>query len=241
MRDVLADAVERALLARTSHVLCVSRAEQADWSRRDPTDRVLYFPNLIDLDPDGESPATPAGAEGRKILDLVLVPSGYHPQKRIEVVIEALALAAEPRPRVLVTGTVDDPSYRDSLARLTIELGLADHVEFAERAPNVKQLMSEAGLVVLPSYTEGLPIVGQEAIAVGANVAWSAIPPHFELFGNAGTSFWTAAELAAVLASDPHTASTSGRRSWLLDQQEAARSVRADFWAGRRRRRGRGG
>lgn len=226
-KPLVSDLVERVLLRTTSYVLCVSRAEQADWVRRDRTERVLYFPNAIDLD-DGAAPGSATSAPSRRCE--VLVPSGYHPQKRIEVVIGALALLPAPRPSVVVTGTVDDSSYLASLRRLAERLGVAADITFAGNASDIRTLMRHAGLVVLPSYSEGLPIVGQEAISVGANVAWSTIAPHAELFADAGAPFWSAEELAAVISGDRAAASVARRRGWLSQQQQLARHVRADFW-----------
>ena len=224
LRALLTDLSERMLLFRASRILCVSRSEQADWIKRDDSDRVVYFPNFVDNGPNGLLGGT------RQKETFVLVPGGYNPQKRLEVVIEALALVADGNFKVVFCGAVDDVRYRSGLVRMAEDLGVIERVTFEGRVDNVSQLMACADKVVLSSYSEGMPIVGQEAILAGANVIWSAIPPHSELFGDFGGSFWTASELAVLLQMPGESFSVSGRSAWLNSSLANARDLRADFW-----------
>jgi hypothetical protein len=57
---------------------------------------------------------------------------------------------------------------------------------------------------MLPSFREGFPIVGLEAISEGAEVAWSRIGPHIELCGDAGAPCGTATGLATFMGRQPH-------------------------------------
>ena len=76
----------------------------------------------------------------------------------------------------------------------------------------------EASLVILPSFSEGFPpIIGQAAIGI-------------ELFGDAGAPFWTAAEIAAVMAGDHAEASVATRQTWPSDYQRSAENHRAEYW-----------
>ena len=226
-RSTANDTVERLLLRRTDYVLCVSRAEQSDWVRRDPSSRVKYFPNLIDLDTVDVAPAVDRHDDGS--VD-VLVPSGYSPQKRLSVVVEALALMAEPRPKVLIAGAADSRKEIDFVRELATSLRVTDSLTFGGNVAKIRELMAEARVVVLPSYSEGMPIVGQEAILAGAHVAWSAIPPHFELFADCGEGFWTAEELARLLTLPRVVGSVSARRTWLARHQSEAKAIRNKFW-----------
>lgn len=226
-RSACNDAAERLLLRRATYILCVSRAEQADWVRRDTSPRVRYFPNPLMLGAADCDRSVDSALSDE--ID-VLVPSGYSPQKRLEVVLEALALLPQPRPTVLVTGTADRQEEIDSVRARAILLGVADSITFGESVMNVVDLMAAARIVVLPSYSEGMPIVGEEAIVAGASVAWSAIPPHFELFADYGASFWTAEELAKILQLPRESASVAGRRKWQVDHQIQVRTIRSAFW-----------
>jgi glycosyltransferase involved in cell wall biosynthesis len=228
-RSVAGDLAERLLLRRTAAVLCVSHHEVEEWSRRDATQRIRYLPNTVSLLPRGHK----SHPEGRGVADrsrTMLVPSGYNPQKRIEVVIEALALLRDPRPSVAIVGAVDRSDYRDHLVGLAARLGVTREVHFGEDIANIRAALREASLVILPSFSEGLPIVGQEAIAEGARVAWSRISAHVELFGDAGAPFWTAAELAAVMVGDHNEASVATRQTWLCEYQRSVEKLRAEFW-----------
>ena len=228
-RGVAGDVAERLLLRRTAAVLCVSHHEVEEWSRRDTTQRIRYLPNAV-------SPLPSAHAihpERRRDFDwshTILVPSGYNPQKRLEVVIEALALLSGPRPSVAIVGPADRDDYRDQLISLAASLGVSHDIYFGENIPNIRAALREASLVILPSFSEGFPIVGQEAIAEGARVAWSRISAHVELFGATGAPFWTSTELAAVLVGDHGEASVATRQSWLRDYQRSVEKLRAEYW-----------
>ena len=51
----------------------------------------------------------------------------------------------------------------------------------------IKEIYSNAGLFVLPSYHEGLPIVALEAMSYGLQVLVSAIPANMELVSEEDT------------------------------------------------------
>lgn len=228
-RAVAGDLAERLLLRRTAAVLCVSHHEVEEWSRRDATLRIKYLPNPVS--PVASEQSLPLSR--RQNLDrprTILVPSGYNPQKRLEVVIEALAMLSKPRPPVAIVGPLDRVDYRDQLISLAMSRGVGGDIQFGENLPDVRTAMREASLVILPSFSEGFPIVGQEAIAEGARVAWSRIAAHAELFGDTGASFWNAAELAAIMAGDHANASVASRQTWLCNYQCRVERLRAGYW-----------
>jgi glycosyltransferase involved in cell wall biosynthesis len=150
--------------------------------------------------------------------------------KRLEVVIEALALLPEPRPTIAIVGAVDRADYQDRMVSLAAGLGVSRNVRFEEVIQNVQTALRDASLVVLPSFSEGLPIVGLEAIAQGARVAWSRISGHVECFGDAGAPFWTASELAGIMAGDHTAASVASRESWLTEYRRKAEQIRSAYW-----------
>jgi len=225
------DIAERLLLRRTAAILCVSHHEVAAWNRRDISERVRYLPNPVpplELTRDRVGP-TDAG-DATEWPHAILVPTGYDPIKRVEVVIEALAILPAPRPTVVIVGPLARAEYRDRMVSLAADLGVSRDVHFGEEIRNARSALREASLVVLPSFSEGFPTVGLEAIAEGARVAWSWIGGHVELFGDTGTPFWTATELAAIMAGDHAQASVASRRSWLAEHRRRAEQIRSEYW-----------
>lgn len=91
--------------------------------------------------------------------------------KGLGVLLEALALLRQRRGDIslkLVGGssaTGTEAPFREQVARL----GLGDCVEFAAEVPwaEVPRQMGEADVFVLPSFSEGLPLVLVEALACG--------------------------------------------------------------------------
>jgi glycosyltransferase involved in cell wall biosynthesis len=232
IRRVVGDLAERLLLRRTAAVLCVSHHQMAEWSTRAPTTLIRYLPNNVW--PHGspcEGRVAPDAAHLDEWSRTILVPSGYDPVKRLEVVIEAVALLPEPRPAVEIVGAVDRPDYRDRMISLAADLGVSQSVHLSGEIRDIQAAMRDASLVVLPSFSEGLPIVGLEAIEAGARVAWSWIGGHVELFGDAGAPFWTAKELAEILASDHTKASVASRQSWLAEYHRKAERIRSEYWS----------
>jgi glycosyltransferase involved in cell wall biosynthesis len=57
------------------------------------------------------------------------------------------------------------PGYGDMLRRMTVELGLADRVQFLGWRPDVADVLQAADVVTLPSRAEGLPLAVLEAMA----------------------------------------------------------------------------
>jgi glycosyltransferase involved in cell wall biosynthesis len=109
-------------------------------------------------------------------------------------------------------------------------MGLHDRVNFSDEYDDLEAVARRASLVVLPSFSEGMPIVGQQTILWGCRVAWSRIPAHAELFGESGASFWTASELAGILSAEHELYNVSGRRDCLISQAAAGAERRATFW-----------
>lgn len=230
-RLMLNELLERLLLSRADRVLCVSRSEQADWVRRDSTERIVYFPN-----PVRPSSTTTELAHDRIPEGAVVVPSGYHPQKRLEVVLEALALMTKPRPNVVFCGTVDDAGYKQMIEGMARRLGVHDSTTFLANMTGITAVMRRAERVILPSFSEGMPIVGQEAVLAGANVLWSAIPPHLELFGRHSGEFWTPGELAGLMARPAGEFTVRPLARTFGESQASVRLRRQDFWSSMRGR-----
>lgn len=108
-------------------------------------------------------------------------------RKGVEVLLEALALRRD-LPELLIAG---DGEHRDALERRARELGLGpDRVRFLGRASagQVRDLLSRALALVVPSIYEGMPLVILEAMASAVPVVASRVSgiPEVVIDGESG-------------------------------------------------------
>lgn len=105
--------------------------------------------------------------------DLVAVGNLYR-NKAYDVLLRSLALLAPVHPRLRATIHGEGPE-RAALAAQAAELGLAERVTFPGSLADVPTAFARAGIFVLPSRKEGLPLVLLEAMATGVPVAATAV------------------------------------------------------------------
>lgn len=99
-------------------------------------------------------------------------------EKRIDLLLRAVALLADRHPGVLLTIFGDGP-YRDTLVRLADELGIADRVDFrghVETSAEVWESLGRARVAVQPSEREGFGLFPLEAMAAGLPVVYCESP-----------------------------------------------------------------
>jgi glycosyltransferase involved in cell wall biosynthesis len=100
----------------------------------------------------------------------VLFLSRLHPKKGLDLLIPAFAALARDFPDwLLVLAGPDEGGYRAVLENLVKELGLADRLVFIGMVTGEAKaaLLTHADLFVLPSYSEGFPVVVAEAMGWG--------------------------------------------------------------------------
>ena len=98
-------------------------------------------------------------------------------QKRIEVLLEALAILRERGvPLSLDLYGQGTAKYEDKLSRLSNSLGLEKYTKFNGYNDHWQRDCSQYDVLVLPSITEGMPNVLVEAMALGLPVIASDIP-----------------------------------------------------------------
>ncbi|HSK75740.1 MAG TPA: glycosyltransferase family 4 protein [Thermoanaerobaculia bacterium] len=99
-------------------------------------------------------------------------------EKRVDLLLRAVALLAKTRPGVLLTVFGDGP-YRETLVRLASELGIADRVDFrghVETSAEVWRSLGLARVAVQPSEREGFGLFPLEAMAAGLPVVYCESP-----------------------------------------------------------------
>lgn len=105
----------------------------------------------------------------------ILLPAGYMRTKGQHTAVRAVwhLVKAGYDPVLYLAGDVrfsDDESYVPRTRDLAETLGVADRVEWLGLRSDIPQLMKAATVVVLPTYTEGMPRAVLEAMALGRPV-----------------------------------------------------------------------
>jgi glycosyltransferase involved in cell wall biosynthesis len=166
--------LDRLHLRWMERVVCVSQA-QASKVRRTGVreDRVIVIPNAVDpdrfSDPESqtrtrllhlfrEPPELIVGAAGR-----------LSPEKGFEVLIRAAALLTETHPQASFV-IFGEGRERQRLQKQIRALGQQGRVVLAGFRPDLDRFIPHFDILVLPSYTEGLPNVVLEASAAGVPV-----------------------------------------------------------------------
>jgi glycosyltransferase involved in cell wall biosynthesis len=127
--------------------------------------------------------------------DLVVTVSRLVHYKGQGDLIRAVASLAH-RPRLRIIGRGPDAEVLRALAaslevRCTVESDVSDE--------GIVEAYRTAGTVVCPSHFEGFGLTGIEALACGAPVVATDIPPHREFLG-AGPRYYPPGDIAALAA-----------------------------------------
>jgi glycosyltransferase involved in cell wall biosynthesis len=165
-----------------------------------------------------------------RVSGLGLVPGRYVltvgrlvPEKRQLDLVRAFREARLDGWKLAIVGKIDHENrYADTLAA---EARLDDNVVMAgfQSGEALRQLYAHAGLFVLPSSHEGLPIVLLEALSYGLPVLVSNIPPNIEVISDPSHLFCVddthdlSSKLLALTSSKPDASEREAMR------QESAR------------------
>jgi glycosyltransferase involved in cell wall biosynthesis len=156
------------------------------------------------------------GAERRgKASQNILYAGVLIPRKGIHHLVNAFACIARDFPQacLIIAGLAENKSYAAQLKAQTREADLNGRVEFVDEMPQVKLAarMQEACAFVLPSYSEGLPRVVYEAMAVGLPVIASGISGIPDIVQDGVTGFLVQPGDEAALAE---------KIRWILEHPE---------------------
>lgn len=154
--------IVRAALRVADAIVVLSRRELEMFGRALPGARIAVVPNGIDPAPFLRHPRAPAA--GLRLLYIGRLAAG----KGLGESIEALALtrARGLEPRLVIAGTGPEEAQ---LRERAAALGVSDMVSFAGPAwGELKlRLLGNADVLLLPSYSEGLPYALLEGMAAG--------------------------------------------------------------------------
>lgn len=205
--------VGRRIVARSSRVICVTRAERDLVVRHFPAaaDRIVVIPNGTDPAPG----AVPVPSVcGRRILCV----GRLERYKRVDRILRALThLDDDHRLDVVGTGPA-----RPELENLTRRLGLGDRVTFHGRLADHAFAAAVAGAsaAVSASAHEAFGMAVADAIAAGIPTVASFIPAHRELAVLAGSGV----KLWLVNPDDEGALAAALRRAAGTDRAENAES-----------------
>jgi len=161
-------------LTTATRVVLVGRAlaEQPLFRPAVAAGKAVYIPNGVDVDCARAKAAGPAphawfGDGGRPV---VLTIGRIHPQKNLEGLIDAAALAMQRNPvRLMIVGS-GDPLRVAKLEARAAALGIGKAVMFAGETDNVFAWLTRADVFALASHWEGSSTALLEALAVGVPV-----------------------------------------------------------------------
>jgi glycogen(starch) synthase len=143
-----------------------------------------------------------------------------HPQKGVEVLLDAFARLAPAHPSVDLT-IAGDGILRQDLEQRAADLGIAERVEFLGWvAPDqVQPLMNRATVVIMPSRDEGLPLVALQAAQVARPIVATPVGGLADIVIHERTGLQVPIEDSATLAGaidrllgEPRLAETLGQR-----------------------------
>lgn len=197
--------LDRRHLRLMDHVVCVSEGQAAKVRRwcRVPAPRLSVIHNSARL---AAFAARDPASRGRLLsffvpgVDRVVLAAGrLSPEKGFGVLVEAAATicTADPAAGVVIFG---EGALRPELERRVAELGLSDRVVLPGFRTDLDSLIGAAEVVVLPSFTEGLPNVALEASAAGVPVVATAVGGTPEVVADGATGFLVPGGEPAALA-----------------------------------------
>jgi len=158
---------------RTAHIIAVSGPIRQRLIERDgvPAEHVTVIPCAMPEDSPQPPPALPEQLRGRPLVGVV---ARLEPEKGVDVLLRAAARIVERMPECAFMVVGDGP-LRATLEAEAASLGLGSHVHFLGFRPDARALLPLLEVLVVPSLSEGAPLVVLEAMAAGVPVVASAV------------------------------------------------------------------
>lgn len=157
-------------------LICQSRYMQTDLVERFgyPGERSVVINNPVDADLFRRLAAAPLDRSGFRAGSVRLVAAGRMTEvKGFDLLIEAIALLAEPRIHLVLLG---EGPLLNELKQLAVARGVAEQVDFVGFQSNPYAWFARADAFVLSSRYEGFPNVVLEALTCGTPVIATPAP-----------------------------------------------------------------
>lgn len=188
--------LDRRHLRLMDHVVCVSdgQAEKVRRWCRVPESKLSVIRNSARLaafdhtDPAASSKLLACFPSDTRPSLVVAAAGRLSPEKGFGVLVEAAARICRDHPTAGVA-IFGDGGLRSELDRRIAELGLSGRVVLPGFRTDLDSLLPAADVVVLPSFTEGLPNVALEASAAGVPVVATAVGGTPEVVADGETGF----------------------------------------------------
>ncbi len=228
----LYDALDRFVLRGMDAVVCVAHAQAekvlaAGVARR----RISVIQNAVDL---GRFDGKPALARDhlcsffpRPLKRFVCAAGRFSPEKGFPVLLEAARqfLASDPEAGLLVFG---DGPQRGLLSALITQNGLQERVVLPGHRLDLDRLLPLMDLLVVPSFTEGLPNIALEAMAASLPIVATAVGGNPEVVEDGITGFLVPpGDSAALAQAVMRLLSSATIRQWM--GQAGRERVRHEF------------
>jgi glycosyltransferase involved in cell wall biosynthesis len=186
--------VDRRNLRLMDHVVCVSHGQAEKVRRwcRVPESRLSVIHNSARLaafetrDPTARHRLLAYFPKGTE--QVVLAAGRLSPEKGFIVLLEAASAICNQNPSAGIA-IFGEGAQRGELERRVSEFGLAKRVVLPGFRGDLDTLIGAADIVVLPSFTEGLPNVALEAGAAGVPVVATAVGGPPEVVSDGVTGF----------------------------------------------------
>lgn len=200
----LYEAADRLAYRWMDHVVCVSEGQAAKVRRLGvPAQRVTVIRNAILADRFG--PIDPTGREvlaglfPRPYAHIVGAAGRLSPEKGFEQFVAAAALIAQEVPDTGFILFGNGPSKAE-LARQITELGLDGRVVLAGHRTDLDHLLPHLTVLVLSSFTEGLPNILLEAAAATVPIVATAVGGVPEIVADGANGYLVSPGDPALLA-----------------------------------------
>jgi glycosyltransferase involved in cell wall biosynthesis len=165
--------VSRWVYRRAERIIAVSTPIRRRLIERDGVhpDLITIVPNAVVSAPEARSEEPPTSLQEHPLVGVV---ARLQPEKGVANFLKAAARVAQQFPEAHFVIAGDGP-LRQELVALAEALGLENRVHFLGFRSDASALMGSLDVLVVPSLTEGSPLVTLEAMAAGVPVVASAV------------------------------------------------------------------
>jgi len=165
--------ISRWVYRRVEHIISVSTPIERRLIKRDGahSDLITVIPNAVVSASEPRPDASPTELRERPLVGVV---ARLQPEKGVANFLEAAARVSPlfPEAHFVIAG---GGPLRQELVDLAEDLGLKSRVHFLGFRSDASALIESMDVLVIPSLTEGSPLVTLEAMAAGVPVVASAV------------------------------------------------------------------